>query len=650
MDTLQLVSGEKVRVYTLKKGIKDTVMYDEKGVVARFGFGPELLPDYKGLRGDPSDNIPGIRGIGEKTAEILISNFGSLVYKALEKGHKEKLIDAGIKQRIITLLEEGKEEAFFSRLLAQIRTDAPITFILPEKIWRETIDVEEAVSFLRELGFRSLVPRLESELGVKKTQEALFEEKEEVDEEMLKEAQVMAWLLDSDQTNPSLEEVLDVAKRPTLAEAHTVLEERIQQENLSRVYEEIEKPLIPIVDEMCKRGVELDTAYLKKLSDAYHKDLNVIQADIWKLAGEEFNIGSPKQLREILFEKLELTSSSRIKKTSTGVQSTAESELEKMQDAHPMIPKILEYRELQKLLSTYIDPLPRMVDEKSRLHTTFIQTGTTTGRISSQSPNLQNIPIRSDLGAPIRNAFVASKGMLLVALDYSQIELRIAAMLSGDEKLTETFKEERDIHARVASEIFDVPEDKVSRAQRIAAKTINFGILYGMGVNALKTNLGGDTTRDQATKYLEEYFESFTKLRDYMEETKRFAKKHGYTETYFGRRRRFEAIRSRIPHLRAQAERMAINAPIQGTQADIIKKAMSEVDVFLKNTIDRGGLVLQIHDELVYELPEERARECAFEIKKIMQEVIPSSESRGIVFRADARVGKAWGDMEPITN
>ena len=319
-----------------------------------------------------------------------------------------------------------------------------------------------------------------------------------------------------------------------------------------------------------------------------------------------------------------------------------------MKDMHPIINEIFAYRELQKLLSTYIDNIPELLDEERRLHATFLQAGTTTGRMASQNPNLQNIPIRTKLGRNIRNAFVATDGYKLVALDYSQIELRVAAFLSRDEKLIENFKEGGDIHAKVASEIFDVPIDMVDDEMRREAKVINFGIQYGMGVNALKENLG--TTRAEAQKYLNEYFKLFSGLAHFLHEIKADAARNGYTETYFGRRRYFEGINSNIPYIKAIAERMAINAPIQGTQSDIIKIAMSQIDDYLikNNLVKEAQLLLQVHDELVYEIKDDKVEEISKEIKKIMESVISPKEIYDIELKVDVSAGPNWGKLEKI--
>src|SRR3989344_2425784 len=581
MDTLQLVDDERVRVYKLKKGINDTILYDEKAVVARFGFLPTFIPDWKGLRGDPSDNIKGVPGIGEKTATELITNFGSIekIYIALKKKNGEEVfLKKGIKARMVGLLREHEEDARFSKSLATIRLDAPIAFTLPERVWRENVDTEKVLVMCDEFGFRTLKERIKTlfknDLEDEETIELIPEEK--VDTTRLREAQVMLWLISSEFTNPSLDDILAFTKGRTFNSAFAELEKQLS--GLGRVkdvYEKIEKPLIPVIDKMQERGVLIDTKVLSDLAKKYRAELEGIEKNIYKSAGREFNVSSPKHLGEVLFDELKIIPE-RMKKTAGGQRSTRESELEKMGEMHPIISDILEYRELKKLLSTYIDNLPLMLGPDNRLHAEFLQTGTTTGRMASQNPNLQNIPMRSERGRAIRHAFVAPNGFSLVALDYSQIELRLAAILSDDKKLYEIFKSGRDVHTEVAMQVFHVAPDKVDAEMRRRAKIINFGILYGMGVNALRAQLGSTTA--EAHKYLEDYFSTFKTLSDYLEKTKGFARKHGYTETLFGRRRQFPEMKSSLPYVRAQAERMAINAPIQGTSADIIKLAMSRAD------------------------------------------------------------------------
>ena len=652
MDTLQLVEGKKVQVYTFKKGIKDTIIYDEKGVKERFGFGPLLLPDYKGLRGDPSDNIIGIKGIGEKTATILITEFGSVeeIYKALEKkGSEEKFKKVGITERVFTLLKEGKEEAEFSKMLATIRRDAPIDFVLPEE-FKQGIDLDKALALFSELDFRALGVRLKKVLGIEMSEEAISIKKEieqNIPEDESRRASIALWIINSNFSDPTLDDIFSFTKTEDFKKASEIIFTELEKRGLKGVFDNIEAPIIPIVEKMDKKGVKIDTAFLADLSKTYHTELSKLEKKIWEYAGVEFNINSPKQLGEIIFDKMALTAKG-LKKTSGGARSTRESELEKLRDSHPMIPLLFEYRELQKLLSTYIDTIPTLVDKDGRLHAHFIQAATTTGRMSSKGPNLQNIPTKTDLGRAIRKAFIAEKGFVICALDYSQIELRIAAFLSNDQKLIEIFTKGEDVHTAVASEVFEVSLDKVDKEMRRKAKVINFGILYGMGVNALRTNLGEGTDRAEAQKFYNDYFTKFSGLAKYLDEVKADAKRKGYTETFFGRRRYFEGIDSKVPFIRAMAERMAINAPIQGTNADIVKIAMKHIDDYLvkENLENDAQLILQVHDELVYEMREGKVKEISENIKKIMESVIDPKDIKGIKCIANASIGKNWGELK----
>jgi len=411
------------------------------------------------------------------------------------------------------------------------------------------------------------------------------------------------------------------------------------------VLREVELPVVPVVERMEARGMLLDLTYLAQLSKRYHKDLDTLAESIHKLAGTEFNINSPKQLGVVLFETMGI-GGGKGKKTATGQRSTREDELRKYADGEPIIQDILEYRELQKLLSTYIDNLPKMVDEGNRLHAHFSQTGTTTGRMSSQSPNMQNIPIKSSRGAAIRRAIIAPKGFVLLAADYSQIELRIAAFLSGDEKLIEYFREGQDIHTAVAAQVFDVPPEMVDKEMRRRAKAINFGILYGMGANALAEATG--TTRKEAQSYLDEYFKRFSGIAHYVEATKAAVHAKGYTETWFGRRRYFEGVRSPLPYIVAQAERMALNAPIQGTQADIIKIAMARIDSVLntRSMQDDVFMICQIHDELMFEVRKDTLDDTVPLIRETMESVMTLEDTKGVSLKVDVEVGKNWGEME----
>lgn len=657
MDTLQLIEGERVRVYTLRQGISDTILYDEDRVRERYGFGPDMIPDYKGLRGDPSDNIKGIAGIGEKTATDLITKFGSLedIYQVVHKDPDE-FAKQGIKPRILQLLIGGEKDARFSKELATVRYDAPVTFTLPSNEWRLADHVDSVSVMCDELEFRSLKDRVHKAANV--TEPSSEETVEEADIEIpevtvdpkeLAEASVALWLLDSDTTSPTLEDIFRYTEVQDFEKATEIIFTKLRETGkLQDVYEKIERPLIPIAERMNVDGIAIDTKYLKQLSKEYSTELGNIAARIYGHVGHEFNISSPKQLGVVLFDELKIVGSS--KKTAGGARTTREEELIKLKEQHPIIEDILAFRELQKLLSTYVEKIPGEVAKDGRLHARFLQAGTTTGRMSSEAPNLQNIPIKSDYGKRIRNAFVAKKGFVLAALDYSQIELRIAAGLSGDKKLIDVFKNKGDIHSSVAAQVFGVPPEMVDYEMRRRAKVINFGIIYGMGVNALRQTLGANVTRDEASKFLADYFANFPDLARYLERTKQSAARLGYTETLFGRRRYFSGFKSHLPNLRAQAERMAVNAPIQGTQSDIIKLAMIEIDRQIEDRgwRDSAKLVLQVHDELVYELEEKKAETIALEIKRVMESSSAEEGLAGVSIVAEVSIGKSWGEMRKL--
>lgn len=675
MDSLQLVSGKKVRVFTLKKGLNDTIVYDEDAVQERFGFGPELLTDYKGLRGDPSDNIIGVPGVGEKTATEIILSCGSLesLYEMIHKDRK-LVLAKGIKDRIVKLLEDHEESAIFSKTLATIRRDAPIDFKLPEQEWRTGFDSVKAEALLREYEFKSLITRLRTILdGTDSTAKTKVDATEGVDneskgakkskvvkEEIVKQElveipeplQIAFWLLNSDRTNITAEDIFHDTKTTNLADAQMHIEQRVHEQGLDFIYKSVELPLIPILQKMQEHGVLVDKDYLESLSKEFHTQLKKYEGKIYAHVGHEFNINSPKQLGEILFGEMQIQSlikGFKVKKTATGTYSTKESDLEKLVDVHPIIADIFEYRELQKLLSTYIDNLPAMLDEHSRLHPKLIQAGTTTGRFSAQNPNIQNIPIRGEQGKRLRNAFIAPKGFKLVSADYSQIELRSAAILSGDEVLIETFRENKDIHTSVASRVFHVTPEEVTGDMRRKAKVINFGILYGMGVTALQKNLGTD--RKEAQQFYDEYFRQMTGLSRYIDDTIANAKSDGYTETLFGRRRYFPGLRSKIPFIKAMAERAASNAPIQGTTADIIKLAMIEIDKAIKarGMTDKVFMTMQIHDELVFEVADSLVEEAEQLIKESMENLFDTIKfpiKHSIPLTVSVSNGAHWGETK----
>ena len=636
MDTLQLVDDDKVVVYTLKRG-NDAALFNKEEVIKRYGFPPENIPDYKGLAGDPSDNIIGIKGIGDKTATELIKNFGNVegIYKTLKKD-RNLLLEKGIKERIVGLLEEGEEEALFSKTLATIICDAPIKYSIPKENWRESINVEAYEAMCDRYEFRSLRNRLKRDIA---DEFKIDKEEEVVDETILEECKVMTHLLYSENTNPKTEDIKAFAKVDSINEAHKVLSEQIKKENLFDLYNEMERPLIPIIKQMGINGISLDVNKLQKLSKKLHEKVNVLEKEIYELCGEEFNVASPKQLGVILYDKLNLGRNAtgksvaspdhpkgglriKIKKTSTGQKSTNASELEKIKDEHPVVEKIILYRELTKLLSTYIDLLPQFVKDDGKIHAHFVQTGAGTGRFSCEDPNLQNLPTKGEFGKDVKEAFVASKGHKLLSLDYAQVDLRAAAILSQDKNLIEIFEKGIDVHTGTAMKVFNVKDEDVTKEMRRHAKAINFGILYGMGVTSLKDSM--KVERKDAQEFYDKYKSTFTRLMEYLEEVKAFAFSHGFTETLLKRRRYVPLLKSPLPFLRAQGERIAINAPIQGTSADIIKLAMVDTDKYIKdNGLEKSvKLVLQIHDEIIFEVEEKVSEEVSQKFKEILEDVL----------------------------
>ncbi len=655
MDTLQLVDGKRVQVFTLKKGMNDTVLYDEQAVRERFGFGPERIPDYKGLRGDPSDNIPGIKGIGEKAAEQVLSVFESIekCYEALEQNNTELLEKSGLTARVLQLLREGKESAEFSKVLATIRRDAPITFTLPEQSWREHVDTKALQEFFIRYEFRGLRDRMSNLLGSESgeftSQSAEKKEIKEHDEQAVLETTLALWLLDSDYKEADMDDILEYTHKETFQDGRqNIFMELESKVELHKVFEHIELPLVPIVSRMEQAGIRIDPIFFESLTQEYRLVLSQLEKQIHQYAGKEFNLRSPKQLSEILFETLSISTKGIKKSAKTGVYTTNADALEKLQGVHPVIDLVIQYRELDKLLGTYLEVLPRLVGVDGRLHPRFIQNGTTTGRFSSKDPNVQNIPTRTNIGRRIREGFVADEGYEFISFDYSQIELRCLAMLSNDQALIEIFKEGRDIHTAVASLIGGVPDEQVDRELRRKAKIVNFGILYGMGVTSLHKQMGGE--RKEAQLFHQGFFEQFPQATDFLESTKEHARKYGYTTTLFGRRRQFKDINAKIPFIRATAERMALNAPIQGTSADMIKLAMIAVDGYLSGGVSSDiRLVLQIHDEIIYEIKKDKVESFINDVLPLMEQVLGDSYlgyQSPVPLVVHTSHGTSWGDLK----
>jgi DNA polymerase-1 len=783
MDTMQLVS-KSVSVYSLRKGINDTVLYTPKDVEARYGFGPEDIIDYKALRGDPSDNIPGVKGVGEKTATDLILQFHNIeeMYRVLEhKPETAKNLSAKLQEKLM----QEKENAYMSKKLATIKLDVPLHFSIAEaKV--HSADAAKLHELFVKWGFKSLVAKIPQLTGVEQraksvepeelhaSPQSLFGEKAAKhaytlvnDEKAFKQFVVelqkqKAFVFDTETTslNPYEAKLLGISFSWKAGEAYYVnmdghnawlktlktvfenpkvgkwghnckydsqvlslagidvkplafdsmiasyllnsgsrahnldalafnefghqmihIEEligkkgkdqltmedvavekiaeysgedadytyrlvkkfspQLQSLKLQKLFDEIEMPLVPVLTKIELAGVKINSKFLVKLGKDMGATIRKLEKQIHGYAKTEFNIKSPQQLTEVLFTTLKL-STEGLKKTKTGI-STAVDELEKLQGKHPIIDAIMEYREFTKLVSTYIEALPLLVQKQTgRVHTDFNQTVAATGRLSSNNPNLQNIPIRTELGREIRKAFIAEKGYQLVSVDYSQIELRVVASLAKEEKMIEAFKHGADIHQATAADIFNVPIDQVTKDQRSAAKEVNFGVLYGMGAYGLASRK--KISREKAQDFIDRYFASRPKVAKFLEQTKADARERGYVETLFGRRRNLLEINSSNGQIRAQAERIAVNLPVQGTAADILKLAMIACDKGLPAVSPKSRMILTVHDELVFEVPEADVKK----VSKFVKETMEGVYALAAPLVADVKVGENWGEMEGL--
>jgi len=767
LDTLQLVT-DKTKVYALRRGITDTVLYGAPEVMERFGLRPDQMIDYKSLRGDASDNIPGVKGIGEKTATDLLQKYGTVekVYENI----------AEIKGAVKDKLEKDKAQAFKSKWLATIVTNAPVELELDKAVTRE-FDRPIIVKLFQELNFFSLIKRLPQADADLRTESAsangndgvrdfkfelittekledfiglLSEQKEvafvlktaglglahggekyfssaikgvafcyktgragyvEYSEKNFEKLRVIFesdaikktgydlkyalevlekygiklagidWdvMISAYVLNPGgkvgLEEIvleglgeelepvekkgqlgleiesMDEAAQKMCRRADYVFklknihQKKIQEisgqqkgeHNLENVFTKIEMPLVGILAKIEMNGIRLNKVIFAGISATISKRIESLEKSIYGLAGTDFNINSPRQVAEILFETLKIPADN-IKKLKTGY-STASSELEKLRGEHKIIEKIEEYREIFKLKTTYLDTLPKLADGNSRIHTTFNQAVAATGRLSSSDPNLQNIPIRTDVGQLLRTAFEAEKGFRLVSADYSQIDLRVVAHMSGDKNMIEAFTKGEDIHRTTASIINGVSFSQVTEKMRSKAKALNFGIIYGMGVFGFAASAG--IGREEARKFIAEYMEKFSGVAEYMRKTKEEAKKNLFVETQLGRRRYIPEINSANFQVQSGAERMAINMPIQGMAADIMKLAMIEAEKTVAEYAGQVRTVLQIHDELLFEAKEEIAEDFMRKIKTVMENVYKLK----VPLVVDVKAGDNWGEM-----
>ena len=627
-DLLQLVEDKKVFVHITKTG-SNFIKYDEKKVFEKYGFKKDQLVDYKGLSGDASDNIKGVSSVGDKTAKKILDEFFSIdeMYSALKK-NENALVEKGFTKRIQDIVLNEEEMARTSKSLATIQRDVKVMTPNLSTPWKETVDTGLVEEYFNSLGFNSVSKRFFDVSGITFGSVEVSSE----DDDLLKRAKIALSLLESEYTNPKIDDILHFSKKDNLKDAYSFLVDKLKEVGDLHLLKDIEEPLIPVLEDMSKNGVLVDKEELEKLSKKVDKKLEILSKEIYSLSGIQFNINSPKQLGEILFDKLEIKSK---KKTAKGSRSTKEEVLKSLVGEHDIVEKLLEYRHFNKLKTTYIDVYKNILktEKDGRIHTTFLQTGTETGRMSSKDPNMQNIP------QEMRCVFISSSGKKLLSFDYSQIELRIAAILSEDKSLSEIFKDGKDVHEEVAVKLLKRKE--VSKEDRTKAKAINFGILYGMGAKALQKSIGGDL--ESAREYISNYKETFKQLTEYLESIIGFVRKNGYTETMFGRKRYISHINSSIPYLQATAERVAINAPIQGTSADFIKIAMKNIynELEKEGLLEKAKMLLQIHDELLFEVDDSAVDQVSEIVERGMVSVVDSD----IPIVVNKKVGERWGDI-----
>ena len=702
LDMLQLVN-DMTTVYAIKSGSKieafDIPYFEDK-----YGLKTSQFLDLKSLMGDSSDNIPGVPGVGKKTAVALLSAYGTLdeVFNNLYQ----------IKPAIRKKLEAGKDLAYMSKELADIWTNAPISLDL-KHLNARNLDKVKLLNKLRELEFNSLIRRLSSDSFSKMQLEedkvislkevpldnnfkagailadnyvyldndtllVSYDKKNFVrlnindDRELIKNLNIIGFDLKSllkrllalgYETLPNV--VFDVAQGEFLVNPlravrdvkeylldptpELILSEIIRQHNkqevtfkedleLYRLAKNIDFKLIKVLAKMEFLGIRIDKAYLKKMSDKLKVEIEKLEETAFNLSGEKFNLSSPKQLSEVLFDHMNLPTKG-IKKGKTGY-STGQKELDKLRGIHPIIEVIERYRELTKLINTYIDTLPVLADENDRVHTTFNQNVVVTGRLSSTDPNLQNIPIRTELGRKVREAFVPKEGHIFIQADYSQFELRLAAVLAGDQEMIDGFNRDEDIHRRTAALIYGVPDNEVTKEMRRSAKVINFGILYGMSPHGL--SVATKMSVKEAKDFIERYFKLRIKLKEYLDSIIDFAKQHGYVKTLFGRKRPANDINSSNYMVAEAAKRATINMPIQGTEADLMKLSMIHLDEELEKRGLKARQIIQVHDSILLECPEDEIETVKELVKNVMENVYPKL---GIKLTVDVASGDNWGDL-----
>ena len=710
-DSLQLIDEMvHIKLVISKPGQTTYTLYTKELFEQEYGFEPKKLIDLKALMGDSSDNIPGVKGIGEKTAKGLLQKFGSL------DGVYENLEDASIKPKMREKLAADKENAYLSYELATIIPEAPIDFAPVDAIIQpynkpalyELFQKLEFVKLIDKYGLRGaaveVAPRAERKIKALPKVDAMPDSVESCALYLAGDGSLgLAWadgvcvltpmevqmggfalagkqliLHDSKSTMHRLDEMVlvfgeckfdtalaaydlnpsqsdyPVSKLATnflgtsvededaasCAEAlwnlRGVLEEELEKNGMTALYRDMELPLCTVLYRMENRGIAIDRELLVRFGEMLTERIGEAEKLIYSYSGAPFNINSTRQLGELLFDKLGLPP---IKKTKTGYSTNADV-LEKLKNQHPIIPAIMDYRMLTKLKSTYAEGLLKVICEDGRIRTTFENLVTATGRLSSKEPNLQNIPVRTDLGAEIRKMFVPKPGCVLVDADYSQIELRVLAHIAGDEVMCRAFTDGLDIHTATASQVFGVPMEQVTPLQRRHAKAVNFGIVYGISEFSLAEDIG--VSRWEAKEYIENYLTNYAGVRKYMKDVVVSARESGYTETMFGRKRWIPELKASNFNVRSGAERMALNTPIQGTAADLIKLAMIRVEKTLNENYPEAQLLLQVHDELIVECPEEIAPQVAELISREMEGIAKLN----VPLLAEAKFGKSWYDAK----
>ena len=758
-DANQLVSPT-VKIFYPRRTFGDTTLYDEDAVIQRYGIKPKYIADLKGLQGDPSDNIPGVPGIGEKTAVKLIQQFGTIeeIYAHIDEIPPPKIQGT---------LRQNEEIARQSKLLATIVTEAPITLNLDD-CQVSLYDRQQVAELLRELEFASLLSKLPApQAEIKPTHPRDYHTMDTTpafDELLnrLSAAKSFAFDLETTSLNVMSAQIVGISLSPAPDEAYyipighvgwtevkqlpldqvisglkpiledttsaktahngkydtTVLAENgikvnnltfdtmvaahllgekalglktfafsklgiemtpidaligsgrkqismsqvevkqaadyscadaditgqlaellrpeLHQQGLWQLFSEVEMPLVPVLVTMERNGVSLDIEPMRQMSHRLGEQLLKLEEEIYGSVGHYFNINSPQQLSSVLFEELKLPPTRKTK----GGYSTGASVLEELRGVHPVIEFILNYRQLSKLKSTYIDTLPNLINPKTgRVHTSFNQTRTATGRLSSSEPNLQNIPIRGKEGKEIRQAFIAPAGSCLLAGDYSQIDLRALAHLSQDSRLSAAFRQDEDVHAATAAQLFGVDASQVTKDMRRLAKTVNFGVIYGMSDYGLQQ--ATELSREEAAQFITSYFEKYPGVREYLESTKEQARKQGYVQTLLGRKRFIPEINSPNRQIREAAERMAINMPVQGTSADIIKMAMINLHQEMDKRQLKSKLLLQVHDELVFEVPQDELET----MRQMVPQVMSTALTLSVPLKVDIKTGNNWGEM-----